>query len=201
MSQIKINKYNLKSMKKRVFVTFSAKEYLLDKIFYSNFLKIVEECNFVIIHRWFEESLGKKKDPEIIFQDSVNAIVDADILIAEITKPSVGAGQQIAISIQQKKPVILCIHKKGVSQENYLFTRGMRSALKKVIYYYHWSDLKEKLIEVSSGLKLEAFEKFNFLANKKIKTTLQKVSRDKRISQSELLRNIVEDWIIENNLG
>lgn len=188
-------------MKKRVFVTFSTKEYLLDKIFYSKFLKTVEECNFAIIHRWFEKSMDKKKDPEIIFRDSVNAIVDADFVIAEITKPSVGAGQQIAISIQQKKPIILCIRKKGVSQENYLFTTGMRSALKKVIYYHHWSDLKEKLIEVSSGLKLETFEKFNFLANKKIKTILRKVSRDKRISQSELLRNIIEDWITNNNLG
>lgn len=77
----------------------------------------------------------------------------------------------------------------------------MRSALKRIIYYSHWSDLKEKLIKVSSGLKLEAFVKFNFLANKKIKTTLRKVSRDKRISQSELLRNIIEDWITDNNLG
>ena len=43
-------------------------------------------------------------------------------------------------------------------------------------------------------------EKFNFIATTTIRKVLLKESEERDITQSELLREIIEEWIIRNSI-
>ncbi len=46
-------------------------------------------------------------DPRIIYQRDVENVMKSDIVIAEITNPSLGVGMEIMLSIEMMKPLLL----------------------------------------------------------------------------------------------
>lgn len=58
--------------------------------------------------------LEKQANPYEIFATSIQRIERCDMLIAEISKPSLGVGFEIAYTLNLKKPVLCCYHQ-GIS--------------------------------------------------------------------------------------
>src|SRR3989344_4423282 len=182
---------------KTAFVTFSSRELKEKKGVYMRFVDAIEsECNLKIKYRWFDQS--HIYNEEQIYLKSLKAIREADIFIAESSIGSTGVGQEITYAIQQKKPVILCVRKEIKNNNETTFVKGTKSSLVHFVYYDKLEDLVVKIRKKVLILGEIRLEKFNFLAGKNAKEILAQESRIRNISQSELLREILDEWIVTN---
>lgn len=188
-------------MKKKVaFLTFSSELLQKDKIFSSKLYKlIVKDYKLDIQYRWFENN--QIKAPQKIYLDSLNAIRKADFFIAEASIKSNSVGQQIGYAIQQKKPCFILLKNESKNARESLFLKGTRNSNVYLIYYSSIEDLKVKLYSNIQSIKDYKLEKFNFLATKRIRSVLLKESKKRNVTQSELLREIIEEWIAKNYIN
>jgi nucleoside 2-deoxyribosyltransferase len=65
----------------------------------------------IIIDNIFE--FENQLKPEEIFQRDINWLNDCDVLIAEISNPSLGVGYEICYALERKIPT-LCIYQAGI---------------------------------------------------------------------------------------
>lgn len=185
-------------MKKKIaFLTFSSELLRQEKIFYSKLYRlIVTDCKLDIQYRWFENN--QRKTPQKIYLDSLNAIRKADFFIAESSIKSNSVGQQVGYAIQQKKPCFILLKSELKNVGESLFLKGTKNSNVYFIYYSSIEDLKVKLYNNIHSIKDSKPEKFNFLATKRIRNILLRESRKSNVTQSELLREIIEEWIAKN---
>ena len=180
-------------------MTFSSK-YLKIKTqpSYKAFIDAIEKNGVVISYKWFNKKIIPL--PRIIYSEATRAIQNADLFIAEVSIDSIGVGQQINDALQKKKPTILCMKKERKKMNNLLFLKGTRSNNLQFIYYKNLHDLSNQLKFVMRSIEEPTLEKFNFIATAKLKSIIKNESQKQYISQSALLRNIIEDWVLQNNL-
>ncbi|OGI22429.1 MAG: hypothetical protein A2808_02920 [Candidatus Moranbacteria bacterium RIFCSPHIGHO2_01_FULL_55_24] len=57
-------------------------------------------------------ALGMKPRNSDIYQHEVGLLKDSDVLVAEVSEPSLGVGYEIALMEQMKKPVLCLFRKK-----------------------------------------------------------------------------------------
>lgn len=184
---------------RKVFVTFSNQAFQSNPKFYYDFIDIIESnCGFEVPYRWFKESIPDP--PKKIYRNSLLAIRTADICIAEASSGSIGVGQQISYAIQHKKLVVICLKKELEKTNKHFFLKGTTSPTVSSIYYESLADLKKILCDKLNSSYIERLEKFNFLATVKEKKVLYQQSLKQDISQSELLRNIIDEWIEKNKI-
>lgn len=185
--------------KKTAFVTFSSK-YLKTQTSpsYQDFISVIKSTGFTILHEWFNKEDGRSA--ETVHSEALEAIRKADYLIAETSIDSIGVGQQITYALQKKKPVILCIKKSRAQKNNLTFLKGTKSGKIEFIYYKGLDDLTAQLEQIFNDIEKPTLEKFNFIATSKLKSIISEESKRQQISQSELLRNIINDWVKKNEL-
>lgn len=183
----------MKENNKTAFVTFSTK-YLKTTVSptYSEFVSVVKEAGFLISHEWYAKENGRT--PEEIHSQALKAIREADYLIAEASIDSIGVGQQINYALQKKKVVVLCVKKDMATSSSSTFLKGTNSGNIKFVYYDRIEDLAKQLKQIFIETDKIALEKFNFIATPELKAIISKESQKRQISQSELLRNIIEEW-------
>ena len=178
---------------KNAYITFSSKNLSPSKKqAYKKFIKTIENVGFSIPYKWL-----KKKDSyiaEIVHTKALQAIRKAEYFIAEASINSIGVGQQITYALQQKKLTIICL-KENKNNNNLTFLKGTKSTNLKFIYYKNLTDLRVQLLQLIDNMDKPIFEKFNFIITSKLKKIISKQSKKRGISQSELLRQIIEDWI------
>lgn len=189
----------INSKSKKIFLTFSSNAFKNESEFYQSLINIIEkDCQAIIEHRWYEHT--NANDPQRVYNDSLQAIRDCDVFVAEVSAGSTGVGQQITFAIQHKKPVILCLKEEFKDKNNYLFLRGTQSTNVNFIYYSSLDELKMLLCKRIESVHADKLEKFNFVATKRVNEVLEEESYKRKISKSELLRNIVEEWMDRHNL-
>ena len=62
-------------------------------------------------------------DDKKVFASDLNWLINADIIVAEVTTPSLGVGFEVATSVERKKPV-LCLYRKMNGQSISAMIRG-----------------------------------------------------------------------------
>jgi 2'-deoxynucleoside 5'-phosphate N-hydrolase len=77
-----------------------------------------------------------------IFQRDIAWLDQADIVIADVTTPSLGVGYEIAYAIQRKIPVIACFYEKSGRRLSAMIAGNPKL---KVILYQNLTDLFDKL--------------------------------------------------------
>ena len=87
------------------------------------------------------------------------------------------------------------MRKNLLKNNSYTFLRGAKAPNLSFIYYQSISDLEKILKSTLVKIKPIKLEKFNFIATNLVKDTLKAESDKRGVSQSKLLRSIVEDWI------
>lgn len=184
---------------KTAFVTFSSK-YLKTKTTptYQDFVLVVKNTGFNILHEWFNKKNGRK--PEKVHAEALDAIREADCLIAEASIDSIGVGQQITYAIQKRKPVIICMKASRAKNNNLTFLKGTKSSKIEFVYYKTLEDLGTKLKQLFDEKEESTLEKFNFIATSQLKAIISEESQKQQISQSELLRSIVKEWVVKHKL-
>lgn len=81
----------------------------------------IHKSGHVLSRDWIEQAhiaatqgLDRPPDWQLVFQENMDSLNKADVLIAEITERSFGVGYQVALASQQKKPILL-LRRKGTS--------------------------------------------------------------------------------------
>lgn len=177
-------------------VYFSASSSTLteDRSSYNLILEAIEKAGGRIVSNWIEDKT--KLDAEDLFEQTIIDIKKSELLVAEITHPSTGVGQQIAMALSWKIPVI-ALKRSDVNHDS-RFTLGTKSPYLKIINY----DKKTLIGQLTKGfedIKKSKYVKFNFITTREINDFLEEKSEEKGVSKSELLREIVETWKKNNS--
>lgn len=179
-------------------MTFSNKALRAHPERFGRLIDLIERrCGFAVPHRWFDARNGGS--PDEIHRRSLRAIREADVVVAEGTTGSTGLGLQISYAIQCKKPVFLCMRKELERKSNHSFLKGLHVSNVHFIYYASIAELESGLRRELAAARADRQEKFNFIATTRVKDILNRESRRRHISQSELLREIIEDWVAKNH--
>lgn len=103
--------------------------------------KVIEACGYEIASKWvLDEDPSWGLNAEQIKERDLKAIEDSDLLVADITKPSIGVGMEMMYALMKGKQVI-CITKKGLPISGLI--RGEREI--KIIILKQGEELKERL--------------------------------------------------------
>jgi len=120
--------------------------------FNKEYVNIVENCGLVVLSKWVSgETYGTILSPKEVFKRDLGMVVKADLLIADVTKPSHGVGMEIMYAYVNNKKIIATYHR---GSKLSALIRGMPG-----IYLVEYSDLKEleerlwrKIYEIFIGL-------------------------------------------------
>jgi hypothetical protein len=117
----------------------------------------------------------------------------ADIIVAEVSSPSVSVGYEIALALDKNKPVLALHHASspppalvGEKSEKFLLSS------------YDLEELKNT-IQVSFDYLLDQVDtRFNFFISPKHQNYLDWISQNRKIPRSVFLRRLIEQHMEEN---
>lgn len=152
--------------------------------------KEILKCGVEFTYDWVSDE--SKYEPRELYKRISDGIYQSDLVIAELTFPSTGVGQQVGMALTRKIPVLgLVASWKDVPQK---FTIGAESDTFKVV---HYSKENARLI-LSKFIKefgKERFVKFNFISTPDLNEALELKSEKMGMSRSQLLRKIIREWL------
>lgn len=136
------------------------------------------------------EGIDRQSDQEIkdVYRDLINRIKKSDLIVAEVSTPSVSVGHEITEAINLNKPVIL-LHSDGGNRA--MLLEGMSDAKVQNIAYNSGNLIG--LLEVAiEEAKKSVDVRFNFFVSPKILNYLDWVAQKRMIPRSVFLRNLIE---------
>lgn len=163
-------------------------------------LRIIEDNNSSIAHSWIEDAYkneveaGKPVDDwNAIYKNNLAAIAKADVVIAETSYENFAVGYQIAVAIQQKKPVLLLRH---ATANKETFVTGVDDGWVQHSEYKDQEHLTEILAKFLHDNDIQSKDmRFNFFIDRKIYNYLRWASFKTGKTKAEILRDLVENEI------
>lgn len=126
-----------------------------DQQLYFQFIKELNNYGMVLSEHVGAHSLSSMGEENLseraIFERDLNWLTECDIVIAEVTKPSLGVGYEIAVAEKADKPII-CFYRKNSASILSAMIRG-NPALK-IFDYENFDDARKILKEVASSLNI-----------------------------------------------
>lgn len=177
---------------KNLHIYFSASSSKLEerKPLYLEILNTIGSLGAKITYNWLLDR--EKLRPEEIFEKASEGIKEADVVVAEISYPSIGVGQQITLALSWKIPVV-AIYQKSKPQTS-RFALGMKSPYL-TLKQYKKDNLEKVLKESFDEVVKKQFVKFNFISTKEINDYLENKSSSSGVSKSQLLRRVIREWM------
>ncbi len=163
----------------------------------------IKEGGHVMEEDWLEDAYARETSdipvqPVIktnwsdIYKNSLETIARADVVIAETTYPSFAIGYQVAVAVQQKKPVLLL--REETSDKNAYIT-GVADG---------WTQHEAYNLETVTGIMQKFLDandisskdmRFNFFIDRKIHNYLRWAALRTGKTKAEILRDLVEKEI------
>ena len=145
-----------------------------------------------------EEKLEKKglllsKIREKSYDEIINHIKKADLIVAEISYPSTSVGHEITYALNNSKQVVL-LHLPDKSSR---LLEGIRNP-NLYIVEYNLQNLKEALKKVVDKVEKNMNVRFNFFLPKILQAQLDSVAMNQRVSKSEYIRQLIEKDMKKN---
>lgn len=158
-----------------------------------NVSNILKKIGYKETLNWYESSEIHDKE---IYDKSIESIKKSDLVIAEITYPSIGVGQQITLATNWHIP-ILCLYDENISdpQKQSQFTFHMDKDDNIKIISYNSQNLEDILSHEVTRISSKQFAKFNFISTPQINNFLETESKKQELSKSQFLRKIIKEWI------
>lgn len=126
-------------------------------------------------------------DKEKVYHEIASAIKSSDLVIAEISFPSVAVGHEISLALESNKPVI-ALHLKNTKVG---LLEGVRNEKLQIVEYKIENLHKE--IDLSIERAMESADiRFNFFIPPSIVNYLDWLAKKRRIPRSVFLRNLIE---------
>lgn len=166
------------------------------KKYFGNYKKIIEtlqDLDHKVIENVCKHSsddvYGLSDKEKIKFYKGVlNWINKADLVIAEVSYPSLRVGYELSLALEKGKPVIVLYINENASY----FLKGVDS--EKFLYFkYDIAGLK-KIIQNAIGFAKDQMDvRFNFFISPKIGAYLDWVSKTKKTPRAVYLRRLIEE--------
>lgn len=117
-------------------------------------VKFLKKARHTILteHVVSENPIEKELSPKQIYLRDMKWLKESNVLIAEVSYPSLGVGFEIAKALSLGKPVI-CLLKKELKERCSLLIRGIQDPGFKVIEYVNLYELEEKLLRALSNVE------------------------------------------------
>ena len=170
-----------------------------DKTHYERIVNTIEELGYDVVTR---HSVTKKLDdvlketPEMhedYVKKMTNWIKQSDIVIAEVTKPEIGTGFELAIAVHHEKPVI-ALYTNG--QDSPILIGQTNTHIQHLEYTI--DNLKQVLKMALADAKDQTDVRFNFFVSPRIVTYLDWISKKKKMPRAVYLRRLIEQDIDKN---
>lgn len=117
----------------------------------------------------------------------------ADVIVFEVTRPSIGIGQEISLALSLNKPVI-AMHYDGIAPH---ILRDQAGDLL-ILTSYNENNLEDVLKDSLQYAESQQDVRFNFFISPHIGQYLDWISRNKKIPRSVYLRNLIEADMLQN---
>jgi len=126
-------------------------------------------------------------DKEKVYHEIASTIKSSDLIIAEISFPSVAVGHEISLALESNKPVI-ALHLKNTKVG---LLEGVRNEKLQIVEYKIENLHKE--IDLSIQRAMDSVDiRFNFFIPPSIVNYLDWLAKKRRIPRSVFLRNLIE---------
>lgn len=149
--------------------------------------------NDAINKKYTKKGLSPNKVLEKSYLEIMDHIKVCDLMVAEISFPSVAVGHEISYALSLSKQVVL-LHLPGKSSR---LMEGIRNVGLNIVEYTQ-QNLKERLKYIVEIITKNRDVRFNFFIPNNIFLQLEKITKDERINKSELIRKLVEKDMKKN---
>lgn len=174
---------------------------------YQNITRLIKSHGHRIPHDWLghvtKRSLTEIQDVSIkrqqLREEGIEALKAVDVMVAEVSFPSLGVGYQIGKALNNKKPV-LCLYSEEFGQKGISQVIDSSSSPLLTTKVYSQKNLDKILIDFFKHAKKRNLIKFNFIITPEIEEYLNWVSENGKWSKSEVLREKVNQNIISKDL-
>ncbi|MBP7740732.1 hypothetical protein KA089_00945 [Candidatus Woesebacteria bacterium] len=130
---------------------------------------------------------GTHNDQTILYEKTIKFIKKCDIVILEVTIPSLSMGYVLHKSLEMNKPVI-ALYQPGNPP---FFAQGIENDKLQVIEYTD-NDVEQTLKDAIEYAQGKADVRFNFFISPSIGNYLDWISKVKKIPRSVYLRGLIE---------
>ncbi len=123
---------------------------------YQMIVDYLKDCGHFVLteHVAYPKKVLSLKGSKNLFIQDMEWLAECDLLIAEVSNPSLGVGYEIATAIQANKPV-LCLYQEGVSVSNLIVDNTSENIT--INSYQNELELKEKIKKYLNLTKNEVF--------------------------------------------
>ncbi|EDK72537.1 hypothetical protein TM7_0333, partial [candidate division TM7 genomosp. GTL1] len=178
--------------------TGSMKNLSEDLPYFKKILEVIKRDNQVA-YEWVEDVYKHKVEHQLdeedidwgpIFQQNMEAIARADIVIVEATNMRFSQGYQAAITLQQKKPLLVLM--RNINAKGKLVS-GIPDELISVKTYTNTLSLEKILTEFLKDNDMTSKDmRFNFFIDRPIHNYLRWASFKTGKTKAEILRELVQ---------
>ena len=176
--------------------SISGKQKLLKE--YQFIVECLKELGHNITENTLEPTVNyvyglSEEDKSAYYKQMIGLIQGSDLVIAEVSHPSLGVGHEISVALEKGKPVVALHNGTGSA---HLF-EGMQSD-KMIVIDYTLANLKAMLSDAIDFAKDQIDTRFNFFIAPRHAQYLDWISKHKKIPRSAYLRSLIKKDIQDN---
>lgn len=137
-------------------------------------------------------------DIKKIYQENIQALKDADLVIIEDTISNFSTGHQVTLALQQRKPTLVLWQGKKHKQFNQMFIHGIDVTILEVVEY-DLDDLTHILRRfIEQYRNIRETNRFHLVLNGAERQYLDWVHQYKGISRTEAIKQAIHKAIVED---
>jgi len=166
---------------------------------YKKIIKILKDLGIDVfcqdVLETTEEVVSTLSDERKIkhYKDVLKWINVADLVVAEVSYPSINVGHEVSVALEKGKPVIVLYTQ---DNEPHLL-QGLISD-KILTIKYSLRELKETLEDALESAKDQMDVRFNFFVPPRIIAYLDWIAKNKKLPRAVFLRRLIEEHMKRN---
>lgn len=158
-------------------------------------MTLIKGAGHTLAYDWIDGAYERNKDSKVVYADwaqvykeNLETIAKADVIVAESSYENFGVGYQVAVAVQQKKPVLLLRH---ATADKNAFASGVEDGWVKREEYSE-DNLKDILDKFLADNDIQAKDmRFNFFIDRPIYNYLRWAAFKTGKTKAEILRELV----------
>lgn len=158
-------------------------------------ISTIEENGGVLARDWVEPTFARNRAKTVeqinwekVMRGNVDAISRADIVIVEATSYRFSQGYQVAVALQQKKPVLV-LSRQPLDE---LSISGITNKLLTLAEYHNQDELQKAVAGfIKQNTVTTKDLRFNFFIDRQIYNYLRSVSFETGKNKSEVIRDLI----------
>jgi hypothetical protein len=167
-----------------------------DVVTLQNIMKIIKGAGHSVALDWIDDAFKREietktpaSDWNTIYRDNLGAIAQADVVIAETTHENFAVGYQVAVAVQQKKPILLLRH---INADLNAFVTGVEDGWVKREIYDEDSVSRIVTSFLNENDITTKDMRFNFFIDRPIYNYLRWSALKTGKTKAEILRELVQ---------